>query len=217
MQILLFLSLDEVRESHYYPTLCLSALLGPRPREVCGLREAALLRKPTYCLDFDRGYDNWACETDMKNNQSHRMPPIPKHLYEIIHEKLIWKKEMRLSMPGWGENDYLFVSQNGNPIKPHQYSVAFKRLLTAHNNKMQEYASTHDKLLTGGKMLPYITLYGFRTSFATNNMRRTPNAALISSVMGNSPKTLLQFYAQSDMAMQMDLIKDYVDLEKTIS
>jgi len=65
--------------------------------------------------------------------------------------------------------------------------------------------------------LPYITLYGFRTSFATNNMRRCPNAALISSVMGNSPKTLIQFYTQSDTEMQKELINNYVNLERTIS
>ncbi len=53
-------------------------------------------------------------------------------------------------------------------------------------------------------------LYGFRTSFATNNMRKTPNAALISSIMGNSPKTLIRFYTQSDTEMEAERINGYL-------
>lgn len=206
-EIALFLRLPEVIESHYYPMLCLSALLGPRPGEVCGLTEKCLSDKPTYLIDFDRGYDNWECETNLKTNQSHRQPPIPKYLYDLLHKRLLWKKRVRLQDKSWGDNDYLFVSQNGLPIKPHQYATGFKRLLSAYNNSCE---SNKDKL-------PYITLYGFRTSFATNNMRRFPNAALISSIMGNSPKTLIQFYTQSDTEMQKELINNYVNLERTIS
>ena len=216
-EIAYFLNLPEVIESHYYPMLCLSALLGPRPGEVCGLTENCLSNTPTYLIDFDRGYDNWECETNLKTNQSHRQPPIPKHLYDLLHKRLILKKKIRLQDKSWGNNDYLFVSQNGMPIKPHQYATAFKRLLTAHNKAMEEYESAHGKLPEDGRKLPYITLYGFRTSFATNNMRRCPNAALISSVMGNSPKTLIQFYTQSDTEMQKELINNYVNLERTIS
>lgn len=213
-EISYFLNLPEVMESHYYPMFCLSALLGPRPGEVCGLAENCLSTKPTYMISFDRGYNNYEYETNLKNNQSHRQPPIPQYLYSILHKRLLWKKENRLENPEWGNNDYFFVSQNGLPIKPKQYSVGFKRLLTAHNKAMEEYKAAHGKLPKNGQILPYITLYGFRTSFATNNMRRCPNAALISSVMGNSPKTLLQFYAQSDVGMQQELINNYVQLEK---
>lgn len=216
-EISYFLNLPEVMESHYYPMLCLSALLGPRSGEVCGLTENCLSTKPTYMINFDRGYDNYEYETNLKTNQSHRQPPIPKHLYSVLHKRLLWKKENRLEDPECGDNDYLFVSQNGLPIKPHQYANGFKRLLTAHNKEMEEYKAAHDKLPKNGQILPYITLYGFRTSFATNNMRRCPNAALISSVMGNSPKTLLQFYAQSDVEMQKELINDYIDLKNTAS
>lgn len=52
-----------------------------------------------------------------------------------------------------------------------------------------------------------------RTSFATNNMRRYPYAALISSVMRNSPETLIQFYTQTDTEMQKELIDNYVKLK----
>lgn len=48
-------------------------------------------------------------------------------------------------------------------------------------------------------------------------MRRFPNAVLISSIMGNSPKTLIQFYTQTDTDMQKELINNYVNLERTIS
>ena len=191
-------------------------MLGPRPGEVCGLRENSLLAVPCYMIDFERGYDNYECETDLKTGDSHRTPPIPKYLYKIIYKRLLWKREMRLEFTDWGENDYLFVSQNGKPIKPHQYYNGFKRLLNAHNRKMEEYQGEHGKLPAGGKILPDIPLYGLRTSFATNNMRRRPNAALISSIMGNSPKTLIQFYTQSDIEMQQEVINDYVGWERYI-
>lgn len=216
-EISYFLNLDSVKQSHYYPMLCLSAMLGPRPGEVCGLRENSLLAVPCYMIDFERGYDNYECETDLKTGDSHRTPPIPKYLYKIIYKRLLWKREMRLEFTDWGENDYLFVSQNGKPIKPHQYYNGFKRLLNAHNRKMEEYQGEHGKLPAGGKILPDIPLYGLRTSFATNNMRRRPNAALISSIMGNSPKTLIQFYTQSDIEMQQEVINDYVVAGKGIS
>lgn len=217
-EISYFLNLPEVVESHYYPMFCLSALLGARPGEVCGLTEKCLSDKPTYLIDFDRGYDNWECETNLKTHQSHRQPPIPKHLYDLLHKRLIWKKKNRLEDKEWCDNDYLFVSQHGNPIKPKQYSTAFKRLLTAHIKSMEVYENAHDGKLPKGEMkLSYISLYGFRTSFATNNMRRFPNAALISSIMGNSPKTLIQFYTQTDTDMQKELIDNYVNIERTIS
>lgn len=212
-----FLNLPEVKESHYYPMFCLSALLGPRPGEVCGLTENALLTTPTYCIDFDRGYDNWECKTDLKTRQSHRTPPIPKYLYKLIHKTVICKKEMRMSNSEWGQNDFLFVSQKGKPIKPHQYATGFKRLLVAHNKAVEDYELEYGNIPHNSMKLPYITLYGFRTSFATNNMRRHPNAALISSIMGNSPKTLIQFYTQSDTEMQKELINQYIKIEKTIS
>lgn len=205
-----FLSLPEVQASHYYPMLCLSAALGARPGEVCGLREGCLSTEPCYLINFDRGYDNFAYETDLKTKKSHRTPPIPRYLYDLLQQRQSWKQELHLQHPNWGDNDYLFVSQNGNPIKPRQYAVGFKRLLIAHNKRMQDYKDKHQAVPQGEQELPYIPLYGFRTSFATNNMRKKPNAALISSIMGNSPKTLLQFYAQSDIDMQTDIISNYV-------
>lgn len=216
-EITYFLDLDIVKNSHYYPMLCLSAMLGPRPGEVCGLRESSLLSDPCYMIDFDRGYDNYECETDMKTNDSHRTPPIPKDLYKKIYKRLLWKREMRLEFSGWGNNDYLFVSQNGNPIKPHQYYNGFKRLLNAHNSKMEQFRAEHGKLPAGGRILPEIPLYGLRTSFATNNMRRRPNAALIAAIMGNSPKTLIQFYTQTDIEMQQEIINDYAAARNCIS
>lgn len=216
-QVAYFLALPQVRESHYYPMLVISAALGARPGEVCGLREDCLQSDPCYTIDFERGYDNYECETDLKTNGSHRTPPIPKYLYKILHRRLLWKKEVRLVDKSWGDNNYLFVSQNGQPIKPRQYARAFKRLLLAHNAEVEKYTEEYGEAPEEVQALPEISLYGFRTSFATNNMRRTPNAALISSIMGNSPKTLLQFYTMSDLDMQAQLVNNYIKPERTIS
>lgn len=208
-----FLGLPEVQASHYYPMFCVSCALGPRPGEVCGLRDDCLITGECYMLDLDRGYDNYEQETDMKTTGSHRQPPIPKFLYKQLQKRLVWKKECRLLNPEWGNNDYLFVSQRGNPIKPKQYNRAFTRLIQAHNAQMKKYVEEHGKLPEGGRMLPYIPIYRLRTSFATNNMRKKPNAALISSIMGNSPKTLIQFYTQTDTEMQKELLDDYLRVE----
>lgn len=213
-----FLNLPEVKASHYYPMLVLSAMLGPRPGEVCGLREDCLSNvvlqpgnQTVYLLNFEYGYDNWEYDTDMKNDGSHRQPPIPKYLYDIIHKRLLLKRKMHLADHEWGNNNKLFVSQNGEPIKPHQYYNGFKRLLNAHNARMAACMEENGKMPKGAMKLPEITLYGFRTSFATNNMRRCPNAALVASVMGNSPKTLMQFYAQGELDMQIDLVNQYAE------
>lgn len=213
-----FLNLPEVLASHYYPMLVLSAMLGPRPGEVCGLRDNGLStttmqpgKQFVYLINFEFGFDNWEYDTDLKNNGSHRTPPIPKYLYDIIHKRLIWKRKMHLADNTWGNNNYMFVSQNGEPIKPHQYAEGFNRLVDAHNRRIEAHKAEYGKLPTGAMELPEITLYGLRTSFATNNMRRCPNAALVSSVMGNSPKTLMQFYAQGELDMQMELVTQYAE------
>ena len=200
-----FLSAPEVRESHYYPMLCLSAMLGMRPGEVCGLREDCL--REDGCIEISRGYDNDRQETDLKTSGSHRTPPLPDALHKIIRRRLIWKKKMRLENPEWGANDFLFVSQNGIPIKPHQYANAFRRLLRQFNAEAGKVSADGRKAEQWGGQLPEITLYGLRTSFATNAMRRLPNAAVISSVMGNSPKTLLQFYAQTDKQLEAEVVQ----------
>lgn len=41
----------------------------------------------------------------------------------------------------------------------------------AHNKAMEEYEANHGELPKGEMKLPYISLYAFRASYATNNMR----------------------------------------------
>lgn len=210
-QINYFLSLPRVQKSSYYTMFCLSAALGARPGEICGLTEDCLLNSPCYSICIDTGYDNYNYETDLKTGDSHRITPIPQYLYELLQERLRQKKNLRGEMPGWGHNHFLFVGLNGNPITPKQYARSFRRLVNSHNKAVERIQAKTGELPTDMRLLPYISLYGLRTSFATNNMRKNPNAALISSIMGNSPKTLIQFYTQSDVDMQASMINDYIN------
>ena len=72
-QVEYFLSLPTVRNSGYFEMICISLMLGSCPSEVCGLEETALIKKPICCLEFERGYDRYGVETDMKTHSSHRI------------------------------------------------------------------------------------------------------------------------------------------------
>ena len=139
------------------------------------------------------------------------MTPIPKYLYDLLLERLRQKQNLQEEIPGWGHNHFLFVGLKGNPITPKQYARAFKRLISSHNKAVEQIQAKTGELPEDMQILPHIALYGLRTSFATKNMRKNPNAALISSIMGNSPKTLIQFYTQSDVDMQSSMINDYIN------
>lgn len=198
-----FLSLPEVRQSGYYAMLCISLLLGTRPSEVCGLAESSLQDNPKR-LDFWRGYDSHGALSDMKTDGSHRKILIPDILYKSIHRRLLWKKERQLKDPDFAQNDFLFVTEYGNPIRPNLYSKVFRRLLRQHNANLEKM----NRLPDGQQLLTEITLYGCRHSFATNALAGNNDPALISSIMGNSVKTLLTFYAHPNQERQLSLIND---------
>ncbi len=206
-EIQYFLSLPSVQESNYYAMFCISLLLGPRPSEVCGLAEDSLRDNPKQLL-FYRSYNrHGSIDQHMKTFASHRPLPIPDELYRLIRRQLLRKKEIQLADRNFARNDFLFVSEHGNPIKPNTYSKAFKRLLRQHNQQLENL----DKIPEGARLLPDITLYGCRHSFATNSLAQNNDAALISSIMGNSVKTLLTFYAHPNQERQRDMINEYTD------
>lgn len=201
-----FLNLPEVKCSEYYAMFCISLLIGCRPSEVCGMAELSLLDNPKR-LDFWRGYDKHGVISNMKTDGSHRIIRIPDILYKSIHRRLLWKKEQQLKNPDFGNNDFLFVTKFGNPIRPNLYSKAFKRLLKQHNENLNEM----DKIPDDQRLLPDITLYGCRHSFATNALAENNDPALISSIMGNSVKTLLTRYAHPSQERQLSLINGFTD------
>lgn len=203
-----FLSLTDIRESHYYPLLCVSLTLGARPGEVCGLEADALQDEPP-ALRFDQGLNRYGNKSEMKTDDSHQTIPIPADLHRIIRRHVRWKKEMQMQDHDFARNDYLFVGPCGEPIKPDRYSKAFLKLLRKHNANAE-----NDKKL---RALPEITLYGCRHTFATNALAKGYDAALVSSVMRNSVKTLLTFYAHPDQEKQREMINDMAaDMEKKV-
>lgn len=209
-EIQYFLSFPAVQESGYYAMFCVSFLLGPRPSEVCGLAEDSLMDNPKQLL-FYRSYNrHGTIDQHMKTIGSHRPLPIPDELYRLLRRQLLWKKEQQLADHNFAKNDFLFVSKFGNPIKPNTYSKAFKRLLRQ-NNQQLEYL---EKIPKDMRLLPDITLYGSRHSFATNSLAKNNDAALISSIMRNRVKTLLTFYAHPNQERQRNVINEYT--EKTL-
>lgn len=146
----------------------------------------------------------------METIGSHRPLPIPDELYRLLRQQLLWKKEQQLADHNFAKNDFLFVSEFDNPIKPNTYSKTFKRLLRQNNQQLERL----EKIPKGMRLLPNITLYGSRHSFATNSLAQNNDAALISSIMGNSVKTLLTFYAHPNQERQRNMINEYT--EKTL-
>ena len=194
-----FLSLPEIKSSHYYPMLCVSLTLGARPGEVCGLEADALQNDPP-ALRFDQGLNRYGNVSGMKNDQSHQIIPITEDLWRIVHRHILWRRQRQLQEPEFARHKYLFVSKYGNPIKPDRYSKAFQRLLRRHNAAARDCEEL--------RPLPEISLYGLRHTFATNALARGYDAALVSSVMRNSVKTMLTFYAHPDQKQQRELITE---------
>lgn len=205
-----FLNLPRVKNSPYYPMLCISLILGSRPGEVCGLKDIALRDSP-FSLVFDEGLNKYGQNTALKTDGSHREIPIPEALYQAIRRHVLWKQLQRLHNRDFAQNRYLFVGSSGNPIKPDQYSRAFRKLVQGHNKQMDEYETIHRRLPENQRRLPELDLYGCRHSFATNALVGGYDPALISSIMGNSVKTLLTFYAHTDSRQQISLITNFAE------
>ncbi|MCI9592218.1 MAG: hypothetical protein HFG42_17085 [Lachnospiraceae bacterium] len=76
---------------------------------------------------------------------------------------------------------------------------------------MDEYEAIHGKLSENQRRLPELDLYGCRHSFATTALADGYDPALISSIMGNSVKTLLTFYAHPNSEQQISLITNFAE------
>lgn len=116
-------SSDIIERSWYYPMFCVSLLISARPSEVCGLKDNCLKINPT-AISFECGYNRHGAVTNMKTAGSHREIPIPDILYHILKKRLLWKKQMQLAYPGFTDNDFLFTTDSGFPIRPDQFSKA---------------------------------------------------------------------------------------------
>lgn len=206
-QCMYFLKLPEVRFSHFYGMFVLSLLTGARPGEVCGISETDLTESGE--LTLHRGLDNDLIVSDMKTSQSHRGLTLPDPIVKAVDRSLQWKKEMQEKYTDFADNDFLFVNEEGNPIKPDAYSKAFRSILRRHNTKMENYSDTHGKLPNGGLILPHISLYDCRHSFATNNLSNDERHEVVAQIMGNSVKTLLSRYAHVDTKMTSKTLENY--------
>lgn len=206
-QCMYFLKLPEVRFSHFYGMFVLSLLTGARPGEVCGISETDLTESGE--LTLHRGLDNDLIVSDMKTSQSHRGLTLPDPIVKAVDRSLQWKKEMQEKYTDFADNDFLFVNEEGKPIKPDAYSKAFRSILRRHNTKMENYLDAHGKLPNGGLILPHISLYDCRHSFATNNLSNDERHEVVAQIMGNSVKTLLSRYAHVDTKMTSKTLENY--------
>lgn len=108
---------------------------------------------------------------------------------------------MRANHPAFADNDFLFVSRFGAPITPDVYSKGFRRLLASYNDAFPE------------DPLPEIPLYNQRHSFATNILTGSEPAKVrdVAAIMGNSPRVMLECYAQVVQETNSAVISGYSD------
>lgn len=181
-QISIFLSSMEAKESHYYAMFCCQILLGPRPSETCGLAESDY-DPDRQCFYMHRTLNkHGVLEDNMKSSNSFRSVYIPDTLNKAVKKKLLWKKEMRLKYPDRFDNDFLFNTEIGTPVRPDHLYRMFTRTEKRYNANHKE-------------RLPVITLYDCRHTFATTNYERGESDKVLSEIMGNTPSTFLQKYA----------------------
>lgn len=181
-QISIFLSSMEAKASHYYAMFCCQILLGPRPSETCGLAESDY-DPDRQCFYMHRTLNKYGVlEDNMKSSNSFRAVYIPDTLNKAVKKKLLWKKEMRLKYPNRFDNDFLFNTEIGTPVRPDHLYRMFTRT-------EKRYNANHNETL------PVITLYDCRHTFATTNYERGESDKVLSEIMGNTPSTFLQKYA----------------------
>ena len=197
-QIRAFLSF--AKGSQYYPLLIVSALCAARPGEVCGMLQKEY-RPDLSGISINSGYSKFKDKTSLKTAGSHRWLPLPPAAIEQIDKHIAWKDSMRANHPAFADNEFLFVSRFGAPITPDVYSKGFRRLLASYNDAFPE------------DPLPEIPLYNQRHSFATNILTGSEPAKVrdVAAIMGNSPRVMLECYAQVVQETNSAVISGYSD------
>lgn len=197
-QIRAFLSF--VKGSQYYPLLIVSALCAARPGEVCGMLQKEY-RPDLGGISINSGYSKFKDKTSLKTAGSHRWLPLPPAAIDQLNKHLAWKESMRANHPAFADNEFLFVSRFGAPITPDVYSKGFRRLLAAYNAEHPDAP------------LPEIPLYNQRHSFATNVLTGSEPAKVrdVAAIMGNSPRVMLECYAQIVQETNSAVISGYSD------
>lgn len=82
-QVAAFLNSPVVKANHYYPTFCVSLILGMRPGEVCGFCDDDLINQ-NHTIMVHRTIDKEGNVDDTKNTNSIRALYLPGVLYDII-------------------------------------------------------------------------------------------------------------------------------------
>lgn len=197
-QIRAFLSF--AKGSQYYPLLIVSALCAARPGEICGLLQKDY-RPDLGGISINSGYSKFKDKTSLKTAGSHRWLPLPPAAIDQINKHIAWKYSMRVNHPVFADNDFLFVSRFGAPITPDVYSKGFRRLLASYNDTFPS------------DPLPEIPLYNQRHSFATNILTGSEPAKVrdVAAIMGNSPRVMLECYAQVVQETNSAVISGYSD------
>ena len=197
-QLRAFLSF--AKGSQYYPLLIVSALCAARPGEICGLLQKDY-RPDLGGISINSGYSKFKDKTSLKTAGSHRWLPLPPAAIDQINKHIAWKDSMRVNHPVFADNDFLFVSRFGAPITPDVYSKGFRRLLASYNDTFPS------------DPLPEIPLYNQRHSFATNILTGSEPAKVrdVAAIMGNSPRVMLECYAQVVQETNSAVISGYSD------
>lgn len=106
---------------------------------------------------------------------------------------------MRLQYPDLFDNDFLFNTEIGTPVRPDHLYRMFTRTEDRYNMNHKE-------------KLPVITLYECRHTFATANYERGESDKILSEIMGNTPATFLQKYAHIHMDRKQKSLDSFEDI-----
>ena len=133
-----------------------------------GLTSYEVLHVTSDQFDFEKG-----CLTVYDANQQPRLVPLPNVLKEEYDRYLKEREEK-----GWQE-DYLFVTNTGNPIKAQSYSNTLNkytkkmRLLKPISQSILRHTYAHQKIKEGVGVETLCTLLGHNNPYYTQKLYRT--------------------------------------------
>lgn len=171
--------------SLYLPVM-VSAYLGTRRGELCGLRWADLDTEKgevTIRRSVSRTTPEGLVVKTTKTGKVRTIPLDQETLTELETYRKAQRRERMVWGPGWAgaesaENDYICTSADGSVMNPDHFTHQFRAFATAHGFEA-------------------VTPHALRHAFVSQLIALGFDAVTISSMSGHSPDVLLNVYAHA--------------------